>query len=303
MTEVTGKADFKVGDDTYQTWYKIVGDLTSGAHPLIVLHGGPGISHEYMTPLAEIHNKCNIPVVFYDQIGIGKSFFEGVADKPKVFWTVDLFMDELDNLVTHLGVQNGFALLGHSWGGMLGAHYASHRHPVGLKHLVISSGAPSMALWEQSTHKLLKALPADVRETIERHEKEGTTDSPEYEKMVGIFFEKHVCKSPWPKVMETSFAAMIQHPTVYHTMTGPSEFTITGTLKSWSCLDQIHTITAPTLLTNGVMDEAQDVCVSPFFQRIPHVKWAQFSQRHAPFLEEEDQARYFQVVADFLTYA
>ncbi|KAG1811966.1 proline-specific peptidase [Suillus variegatus] len=291
MTEVTGKVDFKVGDDTYQTWYKIVGDLTSGAHPLIVPHGGPGISHEYMTPLAEIHNKCNIPVVFYDQIGIGKSFFEGVADKPKEFWTVGLFMDELDNLITHLGVQNGFALLGHSWGGMLGAHYASHRHPVGLKHLVITSGAPSMALWEQSTHQLLNALPADVRETIERHEKEGTTDR--------IFVEKHVCKSPWPKVMETSFAAMMQHPTV----AGPSEFTITGTLKSWSCLDQIHTITTPTLLTNGVMDEAQDVCVSPFFQRIPHVKWAQFSQRHAPFLEEEDQARYFQVVADFLTYA
>ncbi|KAG2097494.1 proline-specific peptidase, partial [Suillus discolor] len=284
MTEVTGKVDFKVGDDTYQTWYKIVGDLTSGAHPLIVLHGGPGVSHDYMTPLAEIHNKCNIPVVFYDQIGIGKSFFEGVPDKPKEFWTVDLFMDELDNLVTHLGVQNGFALLGHSWGGMLGAHYASHRHPVGLKHLVITSGAPSMALWVQSTSQLLKALPADVRETIERHEKEGTTDSPEYQQMVGIFFEKHVCKSPWPKVMETSFAAMMQHPTVYHTMAGPSEFTITGTLKSWSCLDQIHTITTPTLLTNGVMDEAQDVCVSPFFQRIPHVKWAQFSQRHMPFL-------------------
>ncbi|KAG1871284.1 hypothetical protein DFJ58DRAFT_892631 [Suillus subalutaceus] len=82
-----------VGDDTYQTWYKIVGDLASGAHPLVVLHGGPGISHEYMTPLAEIHNKCNIPVIFYDQIGIGKSIFEGVAEKPREFWTVDLFME------------------------------------------------------------------------------------------------------------------------------------------------------------------------------------------------------------------
>ncbi|KAG2063926.1 proline-specific peptidase [Suillus decipiens] len=273
MTEVTGKVDFKVGGDIYQTWYKIVGDLASGSHPLIVLHGGPGISHDYMTPLAEIHNKCNIPVIFYDQIGIGKSIFEGVAEKLKEFWTLDLFMDELDNLIAHLGVQNGSNLLGHSWGAMLGAHYASHRHPVGLKHLILSSGALSMALWEESTAQLLKALPAD-----------------------------HVCKTPWPKVMETSFAAMMQNPTVYHTMIGPSEFTITGTLKSWSCLDQIHTITTPTLLTNGVSDEAQDVCVRPFFHRIPHVKWVQFSQRHMPFLEEEDQARYFQVVADFLTY-
>jgi pimeloyl-ACP methyl ester carboxylesterase len=170
MSEATGKVDFTVGDDTYQTWYKIVGDLASGSHPLVVLHGGPGISHEYMTPLAEIHNKCNIPVIFYDQIGIGKSVFEGVAEKPKEFWTVDLFMDELDNLLVHLGVQNGFALLGHSWGAMLGAHYASHRHPVGLKHLVLTGGAPSMALWEKSTDQLLNALPEDVRETIKRHE-------------------------------------------------------------------------------------------------------------------------------------
>ncbi|KAG2110010.1 L-amino-acid amidase, partial [Suillus discolor] len=54
MAEVTGKVDLKIGDDTYQTWYKIVGDLVSGAHPLIILHGGPGILHEYMTPLSEI---------------------------------------------------------------------------------------------------------------------------------------------------------------------------------------------------------------------------------------------------------
>lgn len=303
MTEVTGKVDFKVGDDTYQTWYKIVGDLASGVRPLVVLHGGPGISHDYMTPLVEIYNKYKIPVIFYDQVGIGMSLFEGVAEKPKELWTVDLFMDELDNLLVYLGVQNDFSLLGHSWGAMLGAHYASHRHPVGLKHLVLTSGTPSMALWERSTRQLLNALPEDVRETIEKHEKEGTTDSPEYQQAMGIFYEKHVCKTPWPKELEASFAAMLQNPTVYSTMVGPSEFTITGTLKPWSCLDQIHTITVPTLLTNGANDEAQDVCVSPFFHKIPHVKWVQFSQRHMPFTEEEDQERYFQVVADFLTQA
>ncbi|KAG1855270.1 hypothetical protein F4604DRAFT_1685754 [Suillus subluteus] len=155
--------------------YKIVGDLASSAHPFIVLYGGPGVSQEYTTPLGEIHNKCNIPVILYDQIGIGKSIIEGVAKKPKEFWIVDLFIDELDNLLVHLGVQSGFALLGDSWGAMLGTHYASHRHSV-----------------------------------------------------------------------------------------GPSEFTIAGTLKSWSCLNQIYTI-----IVNGIIDEAQDVCVSPFFHRIP----------------------------------
>ncbi|KAG2063924.1 hypothetical protein BDR04DRAFT_1036723, partial [Suillus decipiens] len=82
---------------------------------------------------------------------------------------------------------------------------------------------------------------------------------------------------------------------------GPSDFTITGTLKSWLCLNQVHTVMTPALLTNGVSEEARDVCVSFLFHRIPHVKRVQFSQRHMPFLEE-DQARYLQVVADFLMY-
>ncbi|KAG1890028.1 hypothetical protein F4604DRAFT_1899087 [Suillus subluteus] len=192
----------KVGDDTYQTWYKIVGDLASGAHPLVVLHGGPGISHEYMTPLAEIHNKCNIPVIFYDQIGIGKSIFKESFGQSICSWR-----------------------------------------------------ALSMALWGESTGQLLDAMPADVGETIEKHEKEGTTASPEYQRVVGIFYEKRVCKTPWPKESETSSAAMLQNPTVYHTMVGPSEFTVTGTLKSWH------------------------VCN-------PHVKWAQLSQPSYAILAE-----------------
>ena len=81
---------------------------------------------------------------------------------------------------------------------------------------------------------------------------------------------------------------------------GPSEFTIIGTLKDWTCLDQIHTITNTTLLTNGVDDEAQDVCVGPFFTRIPHVHWVTFAKSsHMAFFEERD--RYFKVVGEFLT--
>lgn len=81
---------------------------------------------------------------------------------------------------------------------------------------------------------------------------------------------------------------------------GPSEFTIVGTLKHWSCLDKIHTINCPTLLTNGVDDDAQDVCVGPFFRKIPKVRWVTFAESsHMAYFEEPD--RYFDIVGKFLT--
>ncbi|KAH7884132.1 proline-specific peptidase [Phlebopus sp. FC_14] len=295
MPETTGKIDFRVGNETYQTWYKIFGNLTSDVRPLVVLHGGPGLSHHYMLPHKELHRLFGIPVIFYDQIGIGES--SQPKDVPDEFWTVDLFMDELDNLLAHLNVKNNFDLLGHSWGGMLGAHYVSHRHPPGLRRLVLASASPSMPLWVESTRQLLDKLPESLRKMLEKHEREGTTDDPE------IFYAKHVCKcSPWPEELNASFAAMQANPKVYSTMLGPSEFTIVGTLKDWSCLDKIHTISNTTLLTNGVDDEAQDVCVQPFFLKIPKVRWVTFAKSsHLAFFEEQE--RYLEIVGKFLTDA
>lgn len=217
MSESTGKIDFRVGNETYHTWYKVFGDLKSGVRPVVALHGGPGISHHYVLPFRELHTRFNIPVIFYDQIGIGESSHP--KDVPKEFWTVDLFMDELDNVLEHFGIKTNFDLVGHSWGGMLAAHYVSHRHPPGLQRLVLASAAPSMALWVESTRQLLKQLPTDVREAIEKHEREGTTDAKEYQDGMNIFYAKHVCKlNPWPDELNTSFAAMQADPTVYSTM-------------------------------------------------------------------------------------
>jgi proline-specific peptidase len=301
MSETTGKIDFRVGSGLFQTWYKIFGDHKSGVRPLVVLHGGPGLSHHYVLPFKDIYTRFNIPVIFYDQIGIGESSHP--KDVPKEFWTLDLFMDELDNVLEHLGIKGNYDLAGHSWGGMLAAHYVSHRHPPGLQHLVLASAAPSMALWVESTRQLLQQLPADLRETIEKHEKEGTTEDPEYKAGMNVFYAKHVCKlNPWPEEVLTSFASMEADPTVYSTMLGPSEFTIIGTLKDWSCLDQIHTINCPTLLAHGEDDEAQDICQAPFFAKIQKVRWVTFAKAsHLTYFEE--RGRYFEIVGKFLTEA
>ena len=134
----SGAAPFVYQGETYRTWYKVIGDPRSGRRPLVTLHGGPGMSHHYMLPHAQLHALYGVPVVFYDQIGIGRSTH--LRDKPAGFWTTDLFMDELDNLLAHLGIRDDFDLLGNSWGAMLAGHYAAKRRPAGMKHVVIANG-------------------------------------------------------------------------------------------------------------------------------------------------------------------
>lgn len=194
-----------------------MGDLGSGRRPLVTLHGGPGMSHHYMLPHAQMHELYGVPVVFYDQLGIGLSTH--LRDKPTAFWTVDVFMDELDNLLAHLGIRGDFDLLGNSWGAMLAGHYAAVRRPAGMKHVVVANGGASMALWEAGTRQLLERLPYEVRTAIERGEREGRRDTDAYKAAMKVFQMKHICKvDPWPRELLTSFAATDEDPTVYATM-------------------------------------------------------------------------------------
>ncbi len=102
----------------YQTWYRVTGSLASGPLPLIVAHGGPGCTHDYVDSFKHIAALDGRAVIHYDQLGNGKS--TRLPDKGADFWTVSLFLDELDALIAHLGIGDRYAYLGQSWGGMLG---------------------------------------------------------------------------------------------------------------------------------------------------------------------------------------
>lgn len=309
-----GNLDFSYEGETHQTWYKIVGDLKAG-RPLVTLHGGPGSAHYYLLSLTDLLDHDVTSVVFYDQLGTGNSTH--LREKPKGFWTPELFMDELENLVRGLGIADDFDLLGHSWGGMLGSQFASMRAPKGLQRLIISDSPASMPLWEEVAEELIKGMPEDVQKTLKKHEDEGTTDSKEYHDAMDVFYAEHLCRiQPMPEEIAKSFACMDEDPTVYHTMcvfsfirkdfiynfilrNGPSEFHVIGTLKEWNIIPELHRISVPTLLLNGRYDEAQDKCVLPFFQKIDKVKWYRFAEgSHMPHWEERDH--YMQVVGDFL---
>ena len=280
----------------YSTWYRVSGDLTSPKTPLVVAHGGPGCTHDYVLSIAEIANTGR-PVIHYDQLGSGRSTH--LPDKGGDFWTVDLFLEELDTLLAFFGIQDRYFLLGQSWGGMLGAEHAI-RQPAGLKALVISNSPASMELWLSEAARLRDELPTEIQETLLRHEAAGTLQDPEYLKAADYFYAQHVCRIvPNPPEVERTNEFMKEDSTVYNVMNGPNEFHVIGTMKNWSVVDQIDQIVAPTLLVSGRYDEATPAVVQPFMDKIPDVRWVIFEESsHMPFVEEPEA--YFATVEEFL---
>jgi L-proline amide hydrolase len=282
MSVREGRAPF----GAFETWYRVTGDLDSGKTPLVVLHGGPGCTHDYVLSLAELA-ETGRAVVHYDQLGNGRSTH--LRDKGPDFWTVDLFLAELDNLVAHLGLGKGYSVFGQSWGGMLVAEHAVRR-PEGLQSLIIADSPASMITWVAEANRLREALPPEVQATLLRHEAAGTTDDPAYAAAVQVFNERHVCRVvPMPPEVQRTFDAIGDDPTVYHTMNGPSEFHVIGTLKTWTIEDRLDRINVPTLLISGRHDEATEACVRPYADRIPNVRWQIFADSsHMPHVEEKD---------------
>lgn len=294
LLEATTQGTVDFGE--WKTWYRITGDLHSGMIPLVTAHGGPGATHDCLLTIADI-SRSGRPVIHYDQLGNGNSTH--LRDKGADFWTVDLFLDELANLLQRLGVSRGYHLLGQSWGGMLGAEHAIRR-PEGLRSLVISDSPASMTLWLAAAAELRAQLPVDVQETLTKHEAAGTTDSPEYVAAMGVFYNRHVCRIvPLPPEVARSFAAISDDLTVYFTMNGPSEFHVIGTIKTWSVVDKVHAVTVPTLLISGGHDEATPSTIQPFADGIPDVRWHIFQDSsHMPHVEE--RSGYMALVQEFL---
>lgn len=270
----------------YRTWYRITGSLDSPLLPLVVAHGGPGCTHDYVDSFKHIHALDGRPVIHYDQLGNGNS--TRLPEKGPDFWTVELFLDELDRLLAHLGIRHRYAYLGQSWGGMLGAEHAVRR-PAGLKALVIANSPANMHTWVAEANRLRRDLPEDVQATLAKHEDAGTITDPDYISASRVFYDRHVCRAvPWPEEVARTFAIMDEDNTVYRNMNGPTEFHVIGTMKDWTIEDRLPDISAPTLLISGRHDEATPEVVRPYVERVPNVRWVLFEDSsHMPHVEQK----------------
>ncbi|MGH3135298.1 MAG: proline iminopeptidase-family hydrolase [Gaiellaceae bacterium] len=272
---------------SHETWYRVVGTLDpdSVLTTVVICHGGPGAAHDYCEPISDLA-RSGRACVLYDQVGCGKS--QHRPDAPADFWSPQLFKDELVALTKHLGIADRYAVVGQSWGGMLAMEHALDRPP-GLRGIVVADSPASIPLWVSEANRLREDLPPDVQQTLLRHEEAGTTDDPKYEEAVKVFYDRHLCRVPWPDCLQRSFDQLAAEPTVYHTMNGPSEFHVIGSLKTWDITDRLHEITAPTLLVSGRHDEATPHIVEQIHERIPGSEWTIFEQSsHLPHIEEPE---------------
>ncbi|MBV6661174.1 proline iminopeptidase-family hydrolase [Pseudomonas yamanorum] len=268
----------------YQTWYRVTGDLDSGLTPLVILHGGPGCTHDYVDAYKDVAASGHA-VIHYDQLGNGRSTH--LPDKDPSFWTVSLFLEELDNLLDHLQISNNYAILGQSWGGMLGSEHAILQ-PKGLRAFIPANSPTCMRTWVAEANRLRKLLPEGVHETLLKHEQAGTYQDPEYLAASRIFYDQHVCRvNPWPEEVARTFAQVDSDPTVYHAMSGPTEFHVIGSLKDWNVIGRLSKVNVPTLVISGRHDEATPLVVKPFLDEIADVRWALFEDSsHMPHVEE-----------------
>ena len=278
----------------YETWYRIVGAAEEpGKLPLLCLHGGPGVPHEYLASL-EALAATGRRVIFYDQLGCGNSTH---VDDPAL-WTVELFVEEVDVVRRALGLER-LHILGQSWGGMLTMQYMLTQ-PQGVASITIASSPSSMSMWLAEANRLRGELPADVQSTLTQHETAGTTDSADYLAAMQVFYDRYVCRVvPNPPYVQRAFAKLNEWPQVYHTMNGPSEFHVIGVIKDWDVTARLGEINAPALITSGRYDEATPWIAETVHQGIRGSKWVVFEES-AHLAHAEEPERYMAVLADFL---
>jgi proline iminopeptidase len=271
-----------------KVWYEIVG--AGPATPLIIVHGGPGFTHDYLEPIGALCQER--PVVFYDQLGSGKS------DRPddKSLWKIDRFVKELAELRGALALKRAH-ILGQSWGSVLLTDYALTQ-PDGVASLVFSDPLCSFAEWSRDAATYRGQLPAATRDTLDRHEAGGYTQCPEYQGAVLEYYKRHVCRlAVWPDTIERTLAEANEE--VYVTMQGPNEFTCTGNLKDWDQTARLKEIKSPALYIAGRFDEASPRATALCHKALPGSEMVIFEKSsHMPFFEEPD--KYLRVVRDFI---
>ncbi|BBY13576.1 proline iminopeptidase [Mycobacterium marseillense] len=272
-----------------EVWFKRTGG--GAGLPLLVIHGGPGLPHDYLRSLERLATQRE--VIFWDQLGCGKS----KCPPNRGLWTMDRSVAEVDAVVRALGLDR-FHLFGNSWGGMLAQQYMLDARPSGAASLTISNSIASIPEFAKMVARLKSELDPATQAAIDRHEAAGTTYAPEYQAAIRTWNETYLCRvRPWPRELEDAFANMGAE--VFEAMFGPSDFHIVGTIRDWDVFGRLPEISLPTMLLAGRYDECVPEHMWAMHQRIAGSRFELFeSSAHMPFIEEPD--KFDSVMRDFL---
>jgi proline-specific peptidase len=185
---------------------------------------------------------------------------------------------------------------------MLGMQYASTR-PDGLVSLLVESSPPSVPAWMGELARLRAELPPEVDAVLRRHEEAGTFTDPEYEEAVMVFYKRHLCRvEPWPDWLVECFEILEANPEVYHSMNGPSEFHVIGTLRDWDVTPQLGRIEVPTLLFCGRHDEVTPASVEAAHRAIAGSEFVVLAES-SHMAQAEEPERTLELVRRFMRRA
>lgn len=271
-------------------YYRIFGEQNRGNN-IVCLHGGPGATHDYILPLADLVSSGYM-VVFYDQLGCGRS----QLPRNPALLTIERAVEDLEVLRRKLGLGR-MHLFGSSYGGLLAIAYAL-KYQRNMRSMITAGGLASVPLTISEMERLRTELPKKVRTTMERYESLGKYTHRDYLKAVDFFYRKHLCRlKEWPEELNYS----LQHTSVpvYGTMNGPNEFTIIGNIRYWDASADLHKIRVPTLVTGGRYDEVTPKVASQIHRGIRGSRQVVFERSsHLPMWEE--RKKYISTLASFL---
>src|SRR3984885_2823349 len=283
----------------FHVWVKRVGNNPD--LKLLLLHGGPGSTHEYLEACDTYLPGAGVEYYFYDQLGSG---FSDQPDEPSL-WEVDRFVDEVEQVRRALGLDAGnFVLYGQSWGGILAIEYALAQQEH-LRGLVISNMMSSVPAYNAYAEQvLMPQMDQAALAEIKAFEAAGDTENPRYmELLVEQHYVHHVLRMPpadWPEPVQRGFAHI--NPKIYVSMQGPSELGISSDAKlvNWDRSEDLAAIEVPTLVIGAQHDTMDPAHMEKMAQRLPRGRYL-----HCPdgshLAMYDDQRTYFAGLTDFLT--
>jgi proline iminopeptidase len=280
----------------FRVWTRRIGN--NPRVKVLLLHGGPGATHEYLAAFDSYFPAAGFEYYFYDQLG---SAFSDQPDAPDL-WNIPRFVDEVEQVRLALGLdRDNFYLYGQSWGGLLAIEYALE-HQEHLKGLVISNMVSSGPAYnEYAESVLMPAMDQGVLAEIKGFEASNTTDDPRYmELLMEHHYVHHILRMPaeaWPDPVNRAFAAINQ--AIYVPMQGPSELGAGGVLRTWDRTDDLERITVPTLVIGARHDTMDPSFMEMMAGKLPRGTYL-YCPEGSHLAMYDDQVTYFKGLIDFI---
>jgi proline iminopeptidase len=283
---------------SYRVWVKRVGN--NPGLRVLLLHGGPGATHEYLEACDSYLPAAGVEYYYYDQLGSG---FSDQPGEPSL-WEVDRFVDEVEQVRVALGLDSGsFVLYGHSWGGILATEYAL-RHQRHLRGLVISNMMASVPAYNAYAEQvLMPEMDQAALAEIKALEAGGETENPRYMELLNEqHYVHHVLRMPvkdWPDPARRGLAHI--NPAIYVSMQGPSELGISANAKlvHWDRTGDLASITVPTLVIGARYDTMDPAHMEMMASRLPAGQYL-YCPNGSHLAMYDDQETYFAGLTAFL---